>query len=91
MGVIEVVLAGEFELTIIVVPIESHAYFTNDLRRGVPWTKVYKQYSEEFSYPPDPKTGKPDRTSARHWPETALWEFGAVKVRHSVDLARFSL
>jgi hypothetical protein len=31
---------------------------TNDLRRGVPWLRVYKQYSEEFSYdPPDPKTG----------------------------------
>ena len=31
---------------------------TNDLRRGVPWPKVYEQYSEEFSYnPPDPKTG----------------------------------
>ena len=29
---------------------------TNDLRRGVPWPKVYKQYSEEFGY----KTG--DRT-----------------------------
>ncbi len=26
---------------------------TNDLRRGVPWPKVYKQYSEEFGY----KTG----------------------------------
>jgi hypothetical protein len=30
---------------------------TNDLRRGVPWPEVYEQYSEEFSYPPDPKTG----------------------------------
>ncbi len=36
------------------------ARITNDLRRGVPWTKVYEQYSEEFSYPPVPKTG--DRT-----------------------------
>jgi hypothetical protein len=33
------------------------ARITNDLRRGVPWSKVYEQYSEEFSYPPDPKTG----------------------------------
>jgi hypothetical protein len=29
------------------------ARITNDLRRGVPWSKVYKQYSEEFGY----KTG----------------------------------
>ncbi|HYL86721.1 MAG TPA: hypothetical protein VE263_21020 [Candidatus Angelobacter sp.] len=36
------------------------ARITNDLRRGVPWPKVYEQYSEESSYPPDPKTG--DRT-----------------------------
>jgi hypothetical protein len=36
------------------------ARITNDLRRGVPWPKVYEQYSEEFSYAPDPKTG--DRT-----------------------------
>jgi len=33
------------------------ARITNDLRRGLPWPKVYEQYSEEFSYPPDPKTG----------------------------------
>lgn len=34
------------------------ARITNDLRRGVPWPKVYEQYSEEFSFnPPDPKTG----------------------------------
>ena len=33
------------------------ARITSDLRRGVAWPKVYEQYSEEFSYPPDPKTG----------------------------------
>jgi hypothetical protein len=33
------------------------ANITNDLRRGVPWSKVYEQYSEEFSYPPDLKNG----------------------------------
>ena len=33
------------------------ARITSDLRRGVPWPEVYKQYSEEFSNPPDPKTG----------------------------------
>jgi hypothetical protein len=33
---------------------------TSDLRRGVAWPKVYKRYSEEFSYPPDPNNG--DRT-----------------------------
>jgi hypothetical protein len=33
------------------------ARITSDLRRGVPWSEVYKQYSEDFSYPPDPKTG----------------------------------
>ena len=27
---------------------------TNDLRTGVPWSKVYERYSEEFSYPPKP-------------------------------------
>ena len=33
------------------------ARITSDLRRGVPWPEVYKRYSEEFSYPPDPKGG----------------------------------
>lgn len=33
---------------------------TGDLRRGVPWSEVYKRYSEEFSYASDPKNG--DRT-----------------------------
>jgi hypothetical protein len=33
------------------------ARITSDLRRGVAWPEVYKQYSEEFSNPPDPKTG----------------------------------
>src|SRR5258708_19243383 len=27
---------------------------TNDLRTGVPWSKVYERYSEEFNYPPKP-------------------------------------
>ena len=27
---------------------------TNDLRTGVPWSKVYERYSEEFSYPRKP-------------------------------------
>jgi hypothetical protein len=27
---------------------------TNDLRTGVPWSKVYERYSKEFSYPPKP-------------------------------------
>ncbi|MEQ1354754.1 MAG: hypothetical protein ABLT11_12085 [Candidatus Acidiferrum sp.] len=27
---------------------------TNDLRTGVPWSKVYERYSEKFSYPPKP-------------------------------------
>jgi hypothetical protein len=31
---------------------------TDDLRRGVPWPRVYKRYSAAFRYdPPDPKTG----------------------------------
>src|ERR1051326_2598130 len=33
------------------------ARITDDLRRGLPWSEVYKQYSEKFSDPPDPKTG----------------------------------
>ena len=33
---------------------------TADLRGGMDWSRAYKQYSEEFSYPADPKTG--DRT-----------------------------
>jgi hypothetical protein len=33
------------------------ARMTSDLRRGVPWDEVYKRYSEEFSYPTDPKNG----------------------------------
>jgi len=33
------------------------ARMTSDLRRGVAWAEVYKRYSEEFSYPPDPKNG----------------------------------
>jgi hypothetical protein len=36
------------------------ARITGDLQRGVAWAEVYKRYSDEFSYPPDPKTG--DRT-----------------------------
>jgi hypothetical protein len=36
------------------------ARITSDLQGGVAWPEVYKRYSEEFSYPPDPKTG--DRT-----------------------------
>jgi len=31
---------------------------TKDLRRGVPWSKVYAQYSEEFSDPPKPQGGQ---------------------------------
>jgi len=31
------------------------AKITGDLRRGMAWTEVYKRYSEEFSFPPDPK------------------------------------
>jgi len=31
---------------------------TDDLRRGVPWTKAYERYSEEFSYPPEPQGGQ---------------------------------
>ena len=31
---------------------------TNDLRTGMPWSKVYEQYSEEFSDPPDPQGGQ---------------------------------
>jgi hypothetical protein len=27
---------------------------TNDWRTGVPWSKVYERYSEEFNYPPKP-------------------------------------
>ena len=49
---------------------------TNDLRRGVPWPKVYKQYSEEFSYPPDPKTGDSTKIGLRGplviFPDSAL-------------------
>ncbi|HEY6385391.1 MAG TPA: hypothetical protein VIX91_06885, partial [Candidatus Acidoferrum sp.] len=30
---------------------------TSDLRRGVAWAEVYKRYSEEFSFNPDPKNG----------------------------------
>lgn len=30
---------------------------TADLRGGMVWSRAYKQYSEEFSYPADPKTG----------------------------------
>jgi hypothetical protein len=33
------------------------ARITGDLRRGIAWTEVYKRYSEEFSFPPDPKNG----------------------------------
>lgn len=33
------------------------ARMSSDLRRGVAWSEVYKRYSEEFSYPPDPKNG----------------------------------
>ena len=33
---------------------------TADLRGGMDWSQAYKQYSEEFSYPADAKTG--DRT-----------------------------
>jgi hypothetical protein len=31
---------------------------TNDLRTGMPWSKAYEQYSEEFSDPPDPQGGQ---------------------------------
>lgn len=33
------------------------ARISGDLQRGVAWAEVYKRYSDEFSYPPDPKTG----------------------------------
>ena len=33
------------------------ARITGDLRRGIAWTEVYERYSEEFSFPPNPKNG----------------------------------
>jgi hypothetical protein len=33
------------------------ARIADDLRRGAPWPEVYKRYSEEFSYPQNPKNG----------------------------------
>ena len=33
------------------------ARMTSDLRRGMPWPEMYKRYSKEFRYPPDPKSG----------------------------------
>jgi hypothetical protein len=33
------------------------ARITGDLRRGMAWTEVYRRYSEEFGFPPDPKNG----------------------------------
>jgi len=33
------------------------ARISGDLRRGMPWPEVYKRYSEEFSYPQNPKNG----------------------------------
>jgi len=33
------------------------ARMTGDLRRGVTWSEVYERYSEEFSFPADPKNG----------------------------------
>ena len=64
------------------------ARMTSDLRRGMAWPAVYKRYSEEFSYPPDPNNGDSTKIGLYGrlvvFPDPALGSGHMAVVTHSV-------